>query len=139
MINFHYEIDFQLEDEALYSNWISSVILSENKGEGEINYVFCDDEYLHKINVEYLDHDTLTDIISFDYSEGNLLQGDVFISIERVRENALDFSVNFEDELRRVLIHGILHYCGYKDKTQEEESMMRRKEDEKTAMFHVKQ
>ncbi len=139
MINFHYEIDFQLEDEALYSDWISSVILSENKGEGEINYVFCDDEYLHKINVEYLDHDTLTDIISFDYSEGNLLQGDVFISIERVRENALDFSVNFEDELRRVLIHGILHYCGYKDKTQEEESMMRRKEDEKTAMFHVKQ
>lgn len=139
MINFHYETDFQLEDEALYSNWISSVILSENKGEGEINYVFCDDEYLHKINVEYLDHDTLTDIISFDYSEGNLLQGDVFISIERVRENALDFSVNFEDELRRVLIHGILHYCGYKDKTQEEESIMRRKEDEKTAMFHVKQ
>lgn len=139
MINFHYETDFQLEDEALYSDWISSVILSENKREGEINYVFCDDEYLHKINVEYLDHDTLTDIISFDYSEGNLLQGDVFISIERVRENALDFSVNFEDELRRVLIHGILHYCGYKDKTQEEESMMRRKEDEKTAMFHVKQ
>lgn len=139
MINFHYETDFQLEDEALYSDWISSVILSENKGEGEINYVFCDDEYLHKINVEYLDHDTLTDIISFDYSEGNLLQGDVFVSIERVRENALDFSVNFEDELRRVLIHGILHYCGYKDKTQEEESIMRRKEDEKTAMFHVKQ
>ena len=139
MINFHYETDFQQEDEALYSNWISSVILSENKGEGEINYVFCDDDYLHKINVGYLNHDTLTDIISFDYSEGNLLQGDIFISIDRVRENALDFNVDFADELKRVIIHGVLHYCGYKDKTQAEEKAMRSKEDEKTAMFHVKQ
>jgi probable rRNA maturation factor len=139
MINFNYEIDFILDNEAVFSSWLSKVILSENKKEGEINYIFCDDEYLHKINLEYLNHDTLTDIISFDYSIGNELNGDIFISIERVKDNALDFEVPFEDELRRVLVHGLLHYCGYKDKSAEDETLMRFKEDEKTAMFHVEQ
>jgi probable rRNA maturation factor len=139
MISFNYETDFQLDDESVYNDWISSVITSENKLEGEINYIFCDDEYLHAINVQYLDHDTLTDIISFDYSERNLLQGDIFISIERVKDNANIFNASFEDELRRVIIHGILHYCGYKDKSEQEECVMRSKEDEKTQMFHVKQ
>lgn len=139
MINFNYETDFTLGEEQVFSDWLSAVIESENKSEGEINYIFCDDEYLHKINVEYLDHDTLTDIISFDYSVGNELNGDIFVSIERVADNAKDFNVSFADELKRVLSHGILHYCGYKDKTEEEAKLMRSKEEEKMKMFHVEQ
>ena len=137
MISFNYESDFRLPNEMHFSKWISSVILSESKTEGDINYIFCDDAYLHKINLEYLNHDTLTDIISFDYTEGNFLHGDIFISIERVKENALDFNVSFDDELKRVMVHGILHYCGYKDKSEEDELTMRLKEDEKMALFHV--
>lgn len=139
MISFNYETDFTLSNESLYEEWISRIIDSEGFDEGEINYIFCDDDYLHKINVDYLDHDTLTDIISFDYTEGNLLQGDIFVSVERVRENANDFNVAFEDEIKRVLTHGILHYCGYKDKSPEDELLMRSKEDEKIQMFHVEQ
>ncbi|QBZ97093.1 rRNA maturation RNase YbeY [Flavobacterium sangjuense] len=138
MISFNYELDFKLEDETLYSDWLSKVIGSEMKSEGEINYIFCDDDYLVEINQQYLDHDTLTDIISFDYSIGNELHGDIFISIERVRENAIDFRVDFEEELKRVLVHGVLHYCGYKDKSEDDEKLMRQKEEEKMKMFHVK-
>ncbi|RTY95879.1 rRNA maturation RNase YbeY [Flavobacterium sp. GT3R68] len=139
MINFNYETDFELDNETAISDWLSQVIVSENKKEGEINYVFCDDEYLHKINMEYLNHDTLTDIISFDYAVGNELHGDIFISVERVRDNAQDFDVSFEEELKRVLVHGILHYCGYKDKAEDDEALMRQKEEEKIALFHVEQ
>ncbi|MBY0487173.1 MAG: rRNA maturation RNase YbeY [Flavobacteriaceae bacterium] len=137
MISFNYENDFELQNEDQIATWISNVILSENKKEGDINYVFCDDEYLLNLNEQYLDHDTLTDIISFDYSVGNELHGDIFISIERVRDNAQDFNVTFDEELKRVLVHGILHYCGYKDKSEEDERLMRSKEDEKIKMFHV--
>jgi len=137
MISFNYETDFELENEAQYEDWISRIIESEGFNEGEINYIFCDDEYLHKINVEYLDHDTLTDIISFDYTVGNVLQGDIFVSVERVKDNAYDFNVSFEEELKRVLSHGVLHYCGYKDKSPEDEALMRFKEEEKMQMFHV--
>ena len=137
MISFNYETDFELENEAQYEDWISRIIESEGFDEGEINYIFCDDEYLHKINVEYLDHDTLTDIISFDYTVGNLIQGDIFVSVERVKDNANDFNVSFEEELKRVLSHGVLHYCGYKDKSPEDEVLMRSKEEEKMQMFHV--
>ncbi|MCL4147244.1 UNVERIFIED_CONTAM: hypothetical protein GTU68_032076 [Idotea baltica] len=129
MIDFNYETEFLLEDKASISTWISSVILSEGFKEGELNYVFCDDEYLHKLNVEFLDHDTLTDIISFDYTMGKLVSGDIFISVERVKENAVDFGVAFQDELHRVLVHGILHYCGYKDKTEDDSRVMRSKEN----------
>ena len=139
MISFNYELDFKLEDETAYLDWLSNVISSEIKDEGEINYIFCDDDYLLEINQQYLDHDTLTDIISFDYSIGNELHGDIFISIERVRENATDFNVAFEEELKRVVVHGVLHYCGYKDKNEEDETLMRQKEEEKMKMFHVKQ
>ena len=139
MIYFNYETTFELVNESSYEKWISTIIQSEGKEEGEINYIFCDDDYLHKINVDYLDHDTLTDIISFDYSEGNFLQGDIFISVERVRENATDFNTNFEEELKRVMAHGVLHYCGYKDKSDEESLLMRKKEDEKISLFHVEQ
>ena len=137
MISFNYETDFELENVAHYEDWISRIIESEGFDEGEINYIFCDDEYLHKINVEYLDHDTLTDIISFDYTVGNLIQGDIFVSIERVKDNANDFNVSFDEELKRVLSHGVLHYCGYKDKSPEDEALMRSKEEEKMQMFHV--
>lgn len=139
MISFNYETDFQLDNEVAFENWISRVIASESKELGEISYIFCDDEYLHKINVAYLNHDDLTDIISFDYSEGKILQGDIFISIERVKDNAHDFNVSFEEELKRVMIHGVLHYCGYKDKSEADEKIMRSKEDEKVTMFHVEQ
>lgn len=135
MISFNYEIDFELVNEEVYSRWISSVILSENKKEGEINYIFCDDVYLHKLNLEYLNHDTLTDIISFDYSVGNELSGDVFISVERVEENAGDFKVDFDEELKRVMVHGVLHYCGYQDKSELDEKIMRSKEEDKIKMF----
>jgi rRNA maturation RNase YbeY len=137
MIDFNYETEFIIENEEAIATWLSRVIVSENKKEGEINYIFCDDEYLLKINLEYLNHDTLTDIISFDYSMGNELNGDIFVSVERVRDNANDFKVSFEDEFKRVLVHGILHYCGYQDKSDEDEKIMRSKEDEKLAMFHV--
>jgi len=139
MINFNYETEFTLDNEQAFADWLSAVIVSESKNEGEINYIFCDDEYLHKINVEYLNHDTLTDIISFDYTVGNELNGDIFVSVERVADNAKDFNVSFEEELKRVLAHGILHYCGYKDKSEADAELMRSKEDEKIAMFHVKQ
>lgn len=137
MISFNYETEFEVPNEDQLSNWLSQVILSENKKEGDINYIFCDDEYLLNLNEQYLDHDTLTDIISFDYSVGNELHGDIFISIERVRENAQDFNVSFDEELKRVLVHGVLHYCGFKDKSEEDEKLMRQKEDEKIKMFHV--
>ncbi|MCP2026387.1 rRNA maturation RNase YbeY [Flavobacterium sp. HSC-32F16] len=139
MINFNYETEFSLDNEQALTDWLSAVIVSEKKNEGEINYIFCDDEYLHKINVEYLNHDTLTDIISFDYTVGNELNGDIFVSVERVEDNAKDFNVSFEEELKRVLAHGILHYCGYKDKSDADAELMRSKEDEKIAMFHVEQ
>jgi probable rRNA maturation factor len=137
MINFNYETDFELVEEQLYSKWLTQVIASENKKEGEINYIFCDDEYLIDINQQYLDHDTLTDIISFDYSVGNELHGDIYISTERVAENAVDYGVSFDDELKRVLVHGILHYCGYKDKTDTDAAIMRDKEEQKMLLFHV--
>ena len=139
MISFNYELDFEIQNEEEYSHWISGVILSEEKLEGEINYIFVDDDYLLDLNQKHLNHDTLTDVISFDYSLGNEIHGDIYISIDRVRDNALDFNVTFEEELKRVMIHGILHYCGYKDKTESDEQLIRSKEDEKIKMFHVKQ
>ena len=137
MISFNYETTFELTNEDQFSTWISQVIASENKKEGDVNYVFCNDDYLLNLNEQYLNHDTLTDIISFDYSVGNELHGDIFISIERVQENATIYNVTFVEELKRVLVHGILHYCGYKDKTTQDEQIMRTKEDEKIKMFHV--
>ncbi|EHQ42565.1 rRNA maturation RNase YbeY [Myroides odoratus] len=139
MITFNYELDFSLQQEEQYEAWIESIIASEGFLTGEINYIFCTDEYLHDINVKYLDHDTLTDIISFDYTENQVVGGDIFISIERVKDNAADFEVAFDVELLRVMAHGVLHYCGYKDKGEEDEALMRQKEEEKMKMFHVEQ
>ena len=129
MITFNYETDFELTTKAKIAGWVSKSIVNEPFKEGDINYIFCDDDYLLDINVKHLKHNELTDIISFDYSLGKILSGDIFISIDRVRENSLKFKVNFDDELQRVIIHGILHFCGYKDKSKEDKGLMRKKED----------
>ena len=139
MVTFNYETDFMLIDEKKHADWVCTIIRSEGFLVGEINYIFCNDDYLHAINMQYLNHDTLTDIISFDYTEGKLISGDIFVSVERVKDNALDFKVSFEEELKRVLAHGVLHYCGYKDKTKEDALLMRNKEEEKILLFHVEQ
>lgn len=130
MIEFNYLTDFRLENESNLKDWILNIINSEGREEGDIIYIFCDDKYLHKLNIEFLNHDTLTDIISFDYGMDKQINGEIYISIERVLENSVDFKTKFEDELHRVMIHGILHFCGYKDKSDNEEKLMRRKEDE---------
>lgn len=129
MIVLNNEIEFELENQDNVLKWISSSISDEGFKEGEINYVFCSDDYLLELNIKHLNHNTLTDIISFDYTMGKLISGDIFISIDRVIENAKSFNVSFEDELHRVIIHGILHYCGYKDKSKEDIFEMRSKED----------
>lgn len=110
-------------------SWVSNTIQEENLKEGNINYIFCDDAYLLDKNIKYLKHNTLTDIISFDYTMGKLISGDIFISVERVKENAITFKTAFKDELHRVMIHGVLHYCGYIDKTDADKKLMRSKED----------
>lgn len=129
MISFNYETAFSLDNEAQLSDWIVRVISEEGCKLEEINYIFCDDDYLLKLNVEFLNHDTLTDIISFDYSVGKIIQGDIYISIERVKDNAIDFKVSTLEELYRVMVHGVLHYCGYNDKSESEERLMRQKEN----------
>lgn len=129
MIAFNNEIKFDLENSERVSEWISTTILEEEYKEGELNYIFCSDDYLLELNIKHLNHNTLTDIISFDYTMGKLISGDIFISIDRVIENAKTFEVSFEDELHRVMIHGILHYCGYKDKSEDDKVIMRSKED----------
>lgn len=130
MIDFNFETDFELQNQSLLSDWISEIITSEGFQLGELLYVFCDDEFLHRLNVEFLDHDTLTDILSFDYRIGKQINGEIYISVERVLDNSKDFETNFNDELHRVMIHGVLHFCGLKDESEVEESFMRKKENE---------
>jgi len=130
MIEFYSETDFNIEDTKALSHWISEIILHENHKLGDLTYVFCDDAYLHKLNVQFLNHDTLTDIISFDNSLGKQIHGEIYISVERVRENAGTYQVAFLEELHRVIIHGVLHFCGYKDKTKKQQETMSRKENE---------
>ena len=128
--DFHSEdILFELDQKPAISSWLSCSITSENKTPGEISYVFCSDDFLHKMNVKHLDHNTLTDIITFDYCQADLINGEMFISIDRVKDNAKDFGVSFEKELHRVMVHGIMHLCGYKDKTVEDQNVMSSKED----------
>lgn len=129
MINYFFENIDPKKIDSNISNWLEDLILSENKKLGDINYIFCDDEYLLKVNQDYLDHDYYTDIITFDYVKGKTISGDIFVSLPRILDNASTLSQDFESEFRRVLAHGLLHLCGYKDKTKEEESTMRQKED----------
>ena len=137
MIVFNYETPFELHNEIQTQEWIQKVVADNGFEIGEINYVFCDDNYLHKLNVEFLNHDTLTDIISFDNTLGKLISGDIFISIERVEENAKDFKVSFENELHRVMIHGVLHYMGYKDKSDDDKIKMRNDENQALSYINI--
>lgn len=129
MIVFNKEIEFDFKHTDVVRRWISELIDNEGFRLGEINYVFVSDEYLTELNIKHLSHNTLTDIIGFDYTMGNLISGDIYISIERVIDNAIDFNESFEKELHRVMAHGVLHYCGYKDKADDEKVEMRNKED----------
>ncbi|MCK0144080.1 rRNA maturation RNase YbeY [Arenibacter sp. F26102] len=137
MIDFHYEADFVIEDEGRFADWISRLVVSEGRSHSQLDFIFCNDEYLLKINQDYLNHDTYTDIITFPYEDLNGLAGDIFISVERVRDNASDFGVEFDTELKRVMAHGVLHLIGYGDKSEDEALLMRSKEDEKIKLFHV--
>ena len=125
------DIDYSLDNEQDTSIWINKVIVNAKQQLGELNYIFCSDNYLLKVNQEYLNHDTYTDIITFDNSEENgTIEGDIFISIERIRENATIQNNTFVNELNRVMVHGVLHLLGYHDKTEDEKSEMRLKEDD---------
>lgn len=129
-IEFFFEdVDFELPEKERLSEWLQSVAAAEGKPIFEVNYIFCSDEYLRGINLEYLDHDYYTDIITFDYSDSALMRGEMYISSERVAENAREEGVSFAHELCRVMVHGILHIAGYGDKTPEQEAIMREKED----------
>jgi rRNA maturation RNase YbeY len=139
MIKYHFEGDFSLSNHLNYTEWLVNVVHTEGKEVGELNYIFDSDEALLKLNRNYLNHDYFTDILTFDYSEGPLVSGDIFISEERVKDNAKTFEVKEEDEFRRVMVHGVLHLLGYKDETDEEKRLMRAKEDEMLLMFHVEQ
>ena len=129
MIDFNYLGHFELQSEKETASWIQFVLDEEDRELGEVSYIFCDDDYLSDINNKYLKHNTLTDIISFDYSLGKVVSGDIYKSTERVLENARERGLDFKDELHRVMIHGILHYVGYKDKSESEKKKMRSKED----------
>ena len=128
MIHFFYEELPETVDQA-YIPWLEKLILNEDKKLGSINYIFCDDEYLLKVNQDYLQHDYYTDIITFDSVKGKTINGEIFVSLQRISDNATTLSKDYEEELRRVLAHGLLHLCGYKDKTEEQSKEMRFKED----------
>lgn len=129
MIQFFFEDIDKIEIQPNLSNRLENIILSEGKKPGEINYIFCDDEYLLQVNREYLKHDYYTDVITFDYVKGKTISGDIFVSLPRIFDNAQTLSKDFESEFFRVLAHGVLHLCGYMDKTDEEIAEMRSKED----------
>lgn len=128
--------NFDLKGKLKVKKWISDIIKAQNKKVGDISYLFCDDAYLIEVNRTYLDHDTYTDIITFDYVEGNLISGDIMISVERVKENAELFHTTFDQELHRVIIHGVLHLLGQGDKSDKEAAQMRKKEEAALALWN---
>ncbi len=129
-INFFNEnVAFLLRNKSYLKSWISDTVISKKKRVGLINFVFCTDMYLLTLNKTYLHHNTLTDIITFDYTVKNRVSGDIFISIERVKYNSKLLNISFKDEVHRVMIHGILHLCGYGDKLPKEKASMRKLED----------
>lgn len=129
MIQFFFENIDEIPISTATISWLEDVIKTENKKLGEINYILCDDEYLLKVNQDFLDHDYYTDIITFDYVKGKTISGDIFVSLPRISDNAKNLVKDFNSEFHRVLAHGILHLMGYKDKTEEEITVMRQKED----------
>lgn len=137
MINFFNEdIDFKLKGKNNFKAWLKKVAEKEGFRINDLNYIFCSDQYLHKINLEYLDHDTYTDIITFDNSEEEkIIEGDIFVSIERIRENSSILNTLLEEETKRVIVHGLLHLCGYNDYSIEDKEEMRRLESEYMLIF----
>ena len=129
MIHFFFENIEEIPLTDRVKSWLEELILKEKHKVGTINYIFCDDEYLLKVNRDFLQHDYYTDVITFDYVKGNTVSADIFVSLPRIFDNAETLSKDFDSEFFRVLAHGILHLCGYKDKTDEEISEMRNKED----------
>lgn len=129
MISFDSQNSFKLSKPDQWSLWLEEVVKSEGFTLGSLDYVFCDDEFLLGINQEFLNHDTLTDIITFDNNIGKTVHGEIYISTDRVKENSLEYGVSMENELARVVVHGALHLCGYKDKTEQDETRMRARED----------
>lgn len=135
-ISFQYaSLAFRLKHASTYKHWITAVIKNEKKRMGEINYRFATDEEVYRLNVEFLHHNTYTDIITFDSCENDIVNGDIIISFDRVKDNAQKLDLPFETELKRVIIHGVLHLCGYKDKTVPQKSLMRQKEDQALTLF----
>lgn len=136
MISFqNLSISFKLKEKTKIKLWIKTIIDKEKHTLGTINYMFCNDDELLEINIKHLNHNTLTDIITFDYTEDKKISSDIFISVDRVLENAKKFEVSFEEELRRVMIHGVLHLCGYKDKSKPDVELMRKKENWALKLF----
>lgn len=130
-------IKFDLRGKLKVKKWITDLIKAQNKKVGDISYLFCDDAYLIEVNRTYLDHDTYTDIITFDYVEGDTISGDILISVERVKENAQLFNTTFDQELHRVIIHGVFHLLGQGDKTEAEAAQMRKKEEAALALWNT--
>ncbi len=130
------DIDFELPEEEKIKKWLSEVVFRRGKHVGNISYLFCGDEYLLGVNQQYLNHDTYTDIITFDYVAADLISGDILISVERVGENARQFGVSFEQELHRVIVHGVLHLLGQGDKSDAEAAEMRRQEEEALVLWN---
>ena len=128
-ISFHSVGKFSLDNESDIEVFMNTLAKKESRKVGDITFIFCDDTYLHKINLEFLDHDTYTDVVTFDYSIGNELISEIYISTERVKENAKKYRETFQNEIRRVIIHGVLHLCGYTDKLTEDKRIMRDKEN----------
>ena len=138
-IDFVYNTDFKLDNEAEISSWITAFCQTENTSVDSLVFAFFSDEDLKALNIRHLSHDYYTDVISFDESKNNALNGNIAISVERVADNASKHSVSFEEELRRVMIHGVLHFMGYNDSSESEVTIIRKKEDYALSMFHVKQ
>lgn len=138
IIFFNEDIDFKFQGKNKFKAWLKKVADKEGFTIRQLNYIFCSDEYLHKINLQYLDHDTYTDIITFDNSEKEtLIEGDIFISIERIRENSQTLNTIFEEEVKRVIVHGLLHLCGYDDHTSDDKFEMRRLESQYILYFDL--
>lgn len=137
MITFEYISDSSFKPSVSHKIWLQQVIRREGKVPGDISYIFCDDDYMLERNIEFLNHDTYTDIITFDQCVGDVVSGSILISVDRVVENANKFGKSFENEFLRVLVHGTLHLCGYKDKSDEEAKLMRQKENEALAILNI--
>ena len=135
MIQFFFENIDEITLPPNTENWLQELIISEDKKPGEINYIFCDDDHLLQVNKDFLNHDYYTDVITFDYVKGKTISADIFVSLPRILDNSSTLSNAFNSELLRVLAHGVLHLCGYKDKTDEEISEMRQKEDYYLSIF----